>query len=183
MNFFSDIDGTVGKGVHISPGVVLLGRIDIGDDVFIAPNVTIRCDEPDSQIIIGDGCNIQDNVVIHSLKGSRVKMAEHCSIGHGAIVHGPCEIERGSFIGFGSVVFRCRIGRGSMIMHKVLVEDCDIPPDTLVPSGSIVKGRIEHLLPKIRPEDQRFNEYVIAMNLDLNRRYRSASDPYKIITN
>ena len=169
----SDIDGTVGKGVHISPGAVLLGKIDIEDDVFIAPNVTIRCDEPDSQIIIGDRCNIQDNVVIHCLKGTRVAISDRCSIGHGAIVHGPCEIGEGSFIGFGSVVFNCRIGDGSMVMHKALVEDCDIPPGALVPSGVVVKGRVDHQLPRVRPEDQMFNEYVISMNLDLNRKYRT----------
>ena len=50
----------VGKGSYISPAAVVLGNVRLGRDVFVAPNATIRCDEPGSEMVIHDDCNVQD---------------------------------------------------------------------------------------------------------------------------
>ena len=64
----------------------------MGKNVFVGPLAVLRADEPDSSIIIGDNCNIQDRVVLHSLEDSLVLIEESTSLAHGCIIHGPCKI-------------------------------------------------------------------------------------------
>ncbi len=95
----------VSDTAYVSESAVIIGNVEIKDDVYIAPHTTIRADEPGSEIIISSGCNIQDNVVIHALGGSAVVVGKNTSLAHGCIVHGPCTLGDNCFIGFGSVVF------------------------------------------------------------------------------
>ena len=41
-----------------------------------------------TEIIINDGCNIQENCTIHVFPGKTVILEESAHIGHGAIIHG-----------------------------------------------------------------------------------------------
>ncbi len=167
----------VGKGTHISEHAVVIGNVTIGDNVFIAPNATIRCDEPDSEIIIGSGCNIQDNVVMHSLTGCKVLIGSGTSIGHGSIIHGPCEIGERCFIGFGSVVFKSVLGDDVMVMHRSLVEDAIVPKRSHVPSGAIVKGIVGHSFAEICSEMERFSDGVRNINIQLAMTYNEKGSP------
>jgi carbonic anhydrase/acetyltransferase-like protein (isoleucine patch superfamily) len=161
----------VGKETHISEHAVVMGNVTIGDKVFIAPNATIRCDEPCSEIIIGPECNIQDNVVIHSLTGCKVLIGAGTSIGHGSIIHGPCEIGERCFIGFGSVVFKSVLGDDVMVMHRSLVEDTIVPRRSLVPSGAIVKGIEGHSFVEVCSEMECFSNGVRNINIQLAMAY------------
>jgi carbonic anhydrase/acetyltransferase-like protein (isoleucine patch superfamily) len=161
-----------GNDVYISENAVVLGNVTIGDNVFIAPNATIRCDEPGSEIIIGPRCNIQDNVVIHSLTGCKVLIGAGTSIGHGSIVHGPCEIGERCFVGFGSVVFKSVLGDDVMVMHRALVEDASIPRGMGVPSGAMIKGIDDHSFVEVGPEMIRFSDNVRNVNIELARSYK-----------
>lgn len=159
-----NVTGRIGKGTYISPSAVVMGNVSLGRDVFVAPNATIRCDEPGAEVSIGDGCNIQDNAVVHCLAGRKVVIGDDSSIGHGAIVHGPCVIGRDCFIGFGTVVFDCEIGDGAMLMHRVLVEDCTIPRLALVRSGSTLVGRGPMVAEEVGPDMTGFKQRVKATN-------------------
>lgn len=160
-----------GKDVYVSENAVIIGNVTIGDDVFIAPNATIRCDEPGSEIIIGHGCNIQDNVIIHSLTGCRVLIGAGTSIGHGSIVHGPCDIGERCFVGFGSVVFNSVLGDDVMVMHRALVEDALIPRGVVVPSGAVIKGIDNRSFVEVGAEMVQFSENVRNVNIELARTY------------
>jgi carbonic anhydrase/acetyltransferase-like protein (isoleucine patch superfamily) len=46
---------------------LIIGNVTIEENVFIAPNAVIRADESGSSIVIQSRCNVQDNVLIHSL--------------------------------------------------------------------------------------------------------------------
>jgi len=134
----------ISKLAYIHPSAVIIGNVEIGANVFVGPNAVIRSDEADQNnqvapVIIEDDVNIQDNVVIHALAGSTVKIGKGSSVSHSAIVHGPCEIGRECFIGFGSVVFKASVGDGTVVMHKALVENVVIPEKRSVPSGAIIK--------------------------------------------
>lgn len=83
---------------------MITGNVIIREQVFIAPHSSIRADEPGSLVIIGNGCNIQDNVIIHALTNTKVVIGDYSSLSHGCIVHGPIEVGRNCFIGFGAVV-------------------------------------------------------------------------------
>ena len=161
----------IGNECHISEHAVVMGNVTIGDNVFIAPNATIRCDEPGSEIFIGSDCNIQDNVVIHSLANCKVVIGHGTSIGHGSIIHGPCEIGERCFVGFGSVVFKSVLGDDAMVMHRVLVEDASVPGRKLVPSGAVVKGNEGHMFAEVCSEMKSFSNKVRNINMKLAKIY------------
>lgn len=49
---------TIGNEVWIGVNSTIVGKINIGNDVLIAPNSYINCDVPDHSIVIGNPCKI-----------------------------------------------------------------------------------------------------------------------------
>lgn len=127
----------VSDTAYVSESAIIIGNVEIKENVYIAPHTTIRADEPGSAIIIGNGSNIQDNVVIHALGDSAVIAGKNTSLAHGCIVHGPCTLGDNCFIGFGSVVFNCTLGEDCVILHRALVKDVKIPPRRLIGDGPL----------------------------------------------
>jgi len=122
----------------------LIGKVVIGERTFIGPNAVLRADEPGpdgtaAPIVVGDGANVQDQVVIHALGGTSVTIGQASSIAHAAVVHGPCQIGAGCFVGFNSVVFKAVLGDGVVVMHHAVVEGVTIPAELLVPSMTAVR--------------------------------------------
>ena len=64
----------------------IIGNVIIGKDVYIGPGASLRGDW--GQITIEDGCNVQDNCIIHIFPGKDVVLQKNSHIGHGAIIHG-----------------------------------------------------------------------------------------------
>lgn len=50
---------TVGNCVWIGINATVVGKINIGDDVLIAPNAFVNCDVPSHSIVIGNPCIIK----------------------------------------------------------------------------------------------------------------------------
>jgi carbonic anhydrase/acetyltransferase-like protein (isoleucine patch superfamily) len=104
----------------VSPFSSIIGDVTIKDNVYIAPTTSIRADEG-TPFFIGSNTNIQDGVVLHGLLNQRIPVGNKrysifignkVSIGHGALVHGPCFIGDGVFVGFKSIVFDAIVGKG-----------------------------------------------------------------------
>jgi carbonic anhydrase/acetyltransferase-like protein (isoleucine patch superfamily) len=160
----------------VMPTAVLVGAVNVGAGCFIAPHATIRADEPGSLVVIGDDCNIQDNVVVHALTGSTVAIGKGSSLGHSCIVHGPCGIGRMCFIGFGAVVFHATLGDGVVVMHRAVVHGADLPPGKLVPTGAVLEGPIvPSSLPDVPEETLHFVRKVIATNMSMTKGYQGSS--------
>src|ERR1041385_9451148 len=85
----------------VHPLAAVTGNVIIGKDVYVGPGAAIRGDW--GQIIIEDGCNVQENCTIHMFPGTTVTLKESAHIGHGAIIHG-ATIGRNSMIGMNSVI-------------------------------------------------------------------------------
>jgi len=133
----------VDRTVYIHPSAVLIGKVQIAAKVFIGPNAVLRADEPGPDgvvkpIVIEEGVNIQDGVIIHAVGGTGVRIRAGASIAHGAVVHGPCEIGVRGFVGFNSVIFKTTLADGVVVMHQALVEGVDIPEGMHVPSASSI---------------------------------------------
>lgn len=130
---------------YIHPTATLIGRIIVEDNVFIGPYAVLRADELGRDgaiepIVVRRNSNVQDHVVVHALGGTGVTIGPRSSLAHAAIVHGPCRIGAGCFIGFGSVVFNANLGDGVVVMHKAVVEQATIPSGLHVPSMTGVKN-------------------------------------------
>lgn len=105
----------------VHPKASVTGNVIIGENVYIGPGAAIRGDW--GQIIIEDGCNVQENCTIHMFPGTTVILKESAHIGHGAIIHG------------GVIGKNCLIGMNSVIMDDVVLEDeCIVGALSFVPA-------------------------------------------------
>ena len=167
----------VDPSAFVDPSACVIGAVEIGADVYIGPGAIIRADElgPDGSaapIVIGQRCNVQDGVIIHTLSGAGVTVGAGTSIAHGAIIHGPCEVSEGCFVGFGAVVFRANVGAGAFISARAVVQGADIPAGVLVPIAGVVTsadeaGRME----QTGPAEKQFMQQVVATNVKLAAGY------------
>lgn len=152
---------------------IIIGNVTIEEDVFVGPNAVIRADEPGSSIVIRRGCNVQDNVIIHSLSNSEVKIGSSTSLAHGCIVHGPCEIGENCFVGFGAVIFDCTLGKDTLILHRAVVRGVEILPHKVVPDGVVVTDhRVASALGDITTDLEEFKKSVVRANLELVKGYK-----------
>jgi len=70
----------------VHPQAAVTGNVIIGKNCYVGPGAALRGDW--GCIIIEDGCNIQENCIIHMFPGVTVVLKESSHIGHGAIIHG-----------------------------------------------------------------------------------------------
>jgi len=92
-----ELDGIspeLGDGAWVADSAEVIGRVHLGKNANVWPQVVIRGDnEP---IRIGAGTNIQDAAVLHSDNGA--KIGKNCLVGAGALVTEGKEFPDGSLI-------------------------------------------------------------------------------------
>lgn len=170
---------------YVSPQAVVIGKVLIGREVFVAPFASIRGDEG-GPILIGDGSNVQDGAILHALLDSTVEIAggrwaiyigRMVSLTHGCIIHGPAAIGDSSFVGFGAIVFRAQVGRNAVLLHRAIVTgDVTIPDGRLVPAGTIVDRQDQaDSLPPVTEAYRALQTGIIRVNRELVRAYRETA--------
>src|SRR3990172_10784964 len=109
----------------IHPLASVTGNVTIGKNVFVGSGAAIRGDF--GEIIIEDGCNIQENCIIHMFPGVTVRLKKGAHIGHGAIIHG-ATIGENVLVGMNSVVLdnaeignECIVGAMSLITEGMKI--------------------------------------------------------------
>ena len=166
----------VAESAYVDPSAVVIGNVRVEEDVFIGPGAVIRADEPGSSIEIGRGSNVQDRAVIHALEGSRVRIGEGVSLAHGCVVHGPCAVGEGCFVGFGSIVFKAVLGEKVAVKHLAVIEGVEIEAGRLVGSGCVIDSPAKARRLKALDRDEAdFAQRVAAMNVLLAEGYRERS--------
>jgi len=117
---------TVHPDAYIAPTAVLIGDVEIGAGASVWFGAVLRADE--AKIQVGDGANIQDNVVIHCAQDLPTVIERNASVGHSAALEG-CVVEQGAVVGMGATMLqRSRLGAGSMLAAgAVLAEGNSIP--------------------------------------------------------
>jgi carbonic anhydrase len=162
---------TVPASSYVDDGASIIGDVRIGEQVYVAPGVSLRADEA-HPIIIGDECNIQDGVVFHGLMGSSIELGRQVSIAHGAVIHGPMKIGDESFVGFNSVVHASTLGKKCFVGHAALVIGVRLADGRFVPHGALVdtQEKADALGPV--PEGlEHFNEEVVHVNKEFAKSY------------
>ncbi|MFK3989769.1 MULTISPECIES: gamma carbonic anhydrase family protein [unclassified Psychrobacter] len=118
----------------------VIGDVYLGHQASVWFGAVVRGDI--EHIHIGNYSNVQENSVIHTDKGIGVKIGNHVTIGHLAMLHG-CEIGDNSLIGIGAVILNnVKIGKNCIIGAKTLItEGKEIPDNSLVMGapGKVVK--------------------------------------------
>lgn len=119
---FKGYKPVIHKSAFIHPNATVTGNVIIGKDVYIGPGAAIRGDW--GQIIIEDGCNVQENCTIHMFPGTTVLLKENAHVGHGAIIHGAV------------------LGKNCLIgMNSVLMDDVEIGDECIVGALSFVPAQ------------------------------------------
>src|SRR3954465_13101694 len=97
----------------VHPQAAVTGNVIVGKNVYIGPGAAIRGDW--GEIIIEDGCNVQENCTIHMFPGVSVLLKEASHIGHGAIIHG-ATIGKNVLVGMNAVVMdRVAVGDNCIV--------------------------------------------------------------------
>ena len=146
-NIFS-FDGfvpVVHESAFIHPNATVTGNVIIGRDVYVGPGAAIRGDW--GGIVIEDGCNVQENCVVHMFPGVTVVLEESAHIGHGAIIHG-ARICRNALIGMNAVVMdNATVGAGSIVGAL-----CFIPAEMQIPERKVVVGNPAKIVKDVSDE-------------------------------
>src|SRR5687768_3872812 len=142
---FRDFIPVIHESSFIHPLAAVTGNVIIGKNCYIGPGAAIRGDW--GKIIIGDGCNVQENCIIHMFPGVTVLLKENAHIGHGAIIHGA------------TIGKNCLVGMNSVIMDNTeLGDECIVGALTFIkeeekiPSRSIVAGNPGKIIKQVSDE-------------------------------
>lgn len=129
----------------VHPQANITGNVLIGENVYIGPGAVLRGDW--GQIIIDDGCNVQENCVIHMFPGTTVHLKAGAHVGHGAIIHG------------GILEENCLIGMNAVIMDDVVVGKESVigaltfvPAKMNIPPRSLVVGNPAKIIKEVTDE-------------------------------
>ena len=131
----------IGQGVFLAPTACITGDVVMHDDSSAFYGVSVRGDT--DAVEVGEGTNLQDNVVLHTEAGAPTALGRHVSVGHNAVVHG-ARVGDHCLIGMSATVLnRAVIGEESLIAAGALVtQGMEIPPRSLV-AGVPAKVRRE----------------------------------------
>lgn len=125
---FNGYKPVIDRSAFIHPNATVTGNVIIGKEVYIGPGAAIRGDW--GQIIIEDGCNVQENCTIHMFPGTTVLLKESAHVGHGAIIHGA------------TLGKNCLIGMNAVIMDNAVIGDeCIVGALSFVPADMQIENR------------------------------------------
>ena len=128
---FKGIRPVVGQSSFVHPNASIIGDVIIGEKVFIGAGAVLRGDF--GRIVIEDGCNVQENCVVHMFPGITVFLKSGSHVGHGAIIHG-ATLGENCLIGMNAVIMdQVKVGAGSIIGALSFVNTgMEIPERSLV---------------------------------------------------
>jgi carbonic anhydrase/acetyltransferase-like protein (isoleucine patch superfamily) len=142
---FNGYRPVIHESSFVHPQASVTGNVIIGKHVYIGPGAAIRGDW--GQIIIENGCNVQENCTIHMFPGTTVVLREGAHIGHGAIIHG------------GTIGRNVLVGMNAVIMDDVEVGDnsiigalCFVPAKMNIPERKIVVGNPAKIVKDVSDE-------------------------------
>jgi carbonic anhydrase/acetyltransferase-like protein (isoleucine patch superfamily) len=148
----------IGEDTFLAENATIIGDVQIGKGCSIWYGTVLRGDV--NSIRIGDGVNIQDGSVLHTLyEKSTIEIGDNVSIGHNVTIHG-AQICNGALVGMGSVVLdHVVIGEGAIIAAGSVVLS-----KTIVEPGSIYAGVPAKFVKKVEPEQAKEINQKIANN-------------------
>lgn len=142
---FNGYKPVVHPSAFVHPMAYVVGNVIIGKDVYIGPFASLRGDW--GQIIIEDGCNVQESCTIHMFPGVTVTLKEGAHIGHGAIVHG-ATIGKNVLVGMNAVVMdNVKVGDNCIIGAL-----CFVSANAEIPDRKVVVGNPHKIVKDVSDE-------------------------------
>ncbi len=121
------------RPAFVHPSAQIYGRVRVGPEASIWPNVVIRAEM--YEVEIGSYVNVQDLVMIHVGDGCGTRIGAYSSITHHAVVHG-ARIGENCLIGINATLMD-----GSVIGDNCIVAGgAFVTQGTVIPDNSVVMG-------------------------------------------
>ena len=147
--------------IKIEDSARLIGKIRLGDGVYISQGTTLRSNN-DSIKISNTSWVLENSVVIGS-EENPVKIGSKTVFGHKCIINGAevgnlCEVGNGVIMLPGSKIGNmCIFGEGTII-----------PEDTVIPDESVVVGRPGRIIRKLTEEDKNMIKRMRSNDISLS---------------
>ena len=106
---FEGFRPVIHESSFVHPQANVTGNVIIGRDCYIGPGAVLRGDW--GKIVLEDGCNVQENCVVHMFPGKTVLLRKGAHVGHGSIIHGA------------TLGANCLIGMNAVLMDDVFIGD------------------------------------------------------------
>ena len=169
LRAFKGISPVLGRGVFIDDSAVVIGDVELGDDVSVWPCAVIRGDM--HRIRIGARTSVQDGAILHITHASQFNaegwpliIGSEVTIGHGACLHG-CTVGNRVLIGIGATVLD-----GAVISDEVIIgAGTLVPPGKKLESGFLYIGNPCRQARPLKESEKAFfsysaNNYVALKN-------------------
>ncbi len=142
---FNNIKPVIHKSSFIHPQAAVTGNVVIGKHCYIGPGAALRGDW--GEIIIENGCNVQENCTIHMFPGVTVLLKKGAHIGHGAIIHG-ATIGKNCLVGMNAVIMdNVQLGDECIVGALTFIKEAEI-----IPARSLVVGNPGTIIKKVSDE-------------------------------
>ena len=137
----------VSGAIFVAPNATVMGDVTLGPQSSVFYGAVLRGDI--NRIVVGEGSNLQDNVVVHLSDDAGVRIGDHVTVGHAAIIHA-CTIDDGCLIGMGATILdHAHIGADSLVGANALV-----PQGFSCPPGSLVFGSPARVVRALTDEER-----------------------------
>jgi carbonic anhydrase/acetyltransferase-like protein (isoleucine patch superfamily) len=122
---------SIDRAAFVAANATIVGDVTLGSFSSVWYGCVLRGDI--NAIVIGDGTNVQDGTVVHLADDYGVRVGNHTTIGHSAIIHA-CEIGDECLIGMGATVLdgarigdRCIVGANALVTQRFIA-----PPGSMI---------------------------------------------------
>ncbi len=123
------------------------GQVLVEPGAVLAAGSIVRAD-PGAAVRLGAASTLQEGATVYGRSQGQVLgddrspwavwVGDRAILTHKVLVQSPVYIGADCFIGFRSTLFNTRLGAGCVVMMHALVQDVDVPPGKLIPSGSVI---------------------------------------------
>lgn len=171
LRSFKGMTPKLGQKVFVDDSAVVIGDVELGDDVSVWPNTVIRGDM--HSIKIGNRCSIQDGSILHITHASDYNpggypliLGNDVTVGHMAMLHG-CTIGNEVLIGMQAMVMD-----GAIVEDKVVIGAGSlVPPGKVLKSGYLYVGRPAKAIRELNDKELSYFKYTAANYVKLKNDY------------
>ncbi|MFL0811248.1 MAG: gamma carbonic anhydrase family protein [Agarilytica sp.] len=168
---FNGAHPSFGERVFVDDAAVVIGDVELGDDVSVWPLAVVRGDM--HKIKVGARTSVQDNSVLHITHASDfnpggwpLTIGEDVTIGHGACLHG-CTIGNRVLVGIGSTVLD-----GAVVEDEVVIAAGTlVPPGKTLKSGFLYVGSPAKQARPLKESERNFFTYTTSNYVKLKDQY------------
>ena len=171
IRIFENISPTIDTTAYVDESALVIGKVSIGADASLWPNVVARGDV--NTISIGARTNIQDGTILHvnhdseyDPGGSIVTIGADVTVGHRAILHG-CAVEDGCLVGMAATIMDGAVLRSGVLLAAGSL----VPPGKELEGGYLWVGSPVRQARPLKDSEREFLKYSPAHYVELKNRH------------